>query len=120
MESVRDLEGDRENNVDSRMGNAGEMDERPWFQMMKRKRFMTEVSNQNNYRRNENMFEYDYEHPSQQIQGRSYPAIEDQHNRSGVKGKGQGISIPTQEASMASKGHPAFRSGLQLLLDAEK
>ena len=119
---MRDMEGYRENDDDSRMANAAEMDERPWFQMMKRKRSVTEVLNQNNFRGNENMFEYDYEHPSQptQIQGRSYPAIEDQHNRGGVKGKGQGQAVSSQEVSMASKGHPAFRSGLQLLLDAEK
>ena len=116
MESVRDIERDRENDEDSRMANAAEMDERPWFQMMKRKRSVTEVSNQNSFRGNENMFEYDYDHPSQpiQTQGRSYQAIEDQHSRSGVKGKGQ------QETPLAPKGHPAFRSGLQLLLDAEK
>ena len=96
------------------------MDERPWFQMMKRKRSVTETSNQNNFRNTENMFDYDGDHSTPMIQGRSYPVIENQVGGSGNMGRGQNTGVANQENSMTPKGYPTFRSGLQLLLDAEK
>lgn len=104
--------------------SAGDTDERPWFQLMKRRRSVTEVVKQNN--RNDirdGSHGEDNVYRDEDISQRQHQGQSDYHGYHHGHQKNEGWTRASERTPVnlyTAKSYPGFRSGLQLLLESEK
>lgn len=133
MESHHDFDRNRDRFRDGE-NYRRDTDERPWFQLMKRKRSVTETvkSNGNGNGAIDDAFDYDGKGADQRNESDVYRGQQDTtltHRQHGqhinmkmcpTEPSSSRINTINERSSLSAKPYPGFRSGLAILLDAEK
>lgn len=107
--------------------SAVDLDERPWFQLMKRRRSVTEVTQQkkrddsegNSYGEGGGSIYCEEDAGYKQLQSQRDPHSF-HYEQSKEKKWGRASKVTPAGSAPSAKSNTGFRSGLQLLLESEK